>query len=309
MAFFKDALKFAGNTFTSPIRAGIDLFNGKGNPMPTIGGEYDSELFEKAGNAQNWIGRGMLAAGGLALGVGAAGAIGGGGAAAGGAGGGGISGLFGGGGAAAGGQAMNPMVLSSLIQAGAGIIPGAAGMMGQKKRIKNNEPYQAYKSAMGMLDESDAETEAQLGQNYLDTTEGAAIAGRIKQQSMDQRDAINDSADFAGVSDEAKLAGIGKVNESEAMGVSALMSNADRRRQMLLAQRDANRTRRLQSLSQAFNMEQAIRGQNQAAMGQLSRALGGAANTYAMSQYYENPQAPMQPLNLSQAKLGQSYTG
>lgn len=180
------------------------------------------------------------------------------------------------------------LITAAAISALPGLISGISSISGRKKRIAKNEPYQEYKRAADLLSD-EGQINRELGQSYLQSTEGMALSQRIGQGADEQRRFLSNSADFSGVSDEARLAGLNDINEAEGQALAGLAGNADARRRQLLSQRDFNRERRLNALSQMFNMEQAIRGQNQAAVNTLGQGLSGAANSYLLSGYYQNP--------------------
>ena len=196
------------------------------------------------------------------------------------------------------------LVTAAIIGGGASllssVIPSIAGSIGKKKRLKDNKEYQEFRSLSDTLGkQTESEYTNQLAGSYLDSAEGSSISNSIRNTGDMQRQSIMNSADFAGASDEAKLAGIGQVNQAEGLSLSGLAGNADARRQTLLALRDNNRMRRLQSLSQAFGMGQAIRGQNQLSQNNLSQGMQGASDAFMMSQMYK-PQNGQYNMSASQ---------
>ena len=100
--------------------------------------------------------------------------------------------------------------------------------------------------------------------SYLDTTEGMAFSNLINQNSNKQRDILRRDSGLMGLTDEAYLSGLGRINESEGSSLASLVSGADARRSNL-------RSQQMAALSQVLGGEQGLQN---AAQNRFSSAYG-----------------------------------
>jgi hypothetical protein len=111
--------------------------------------------------------------------------------------------------------------LLPLLSAAPGLISGAANPFGARRRRKEEE-----KASSGLSQLSDM-FRGQLEGNYMDTGEAQGAMTGLRQNQADNNRAINSTAATTGMTDEAKIAMMGKNNEATAGGMSNLARSAD----------------------------------------------------------------------------------
>jgi hypothetical protein len=90
---------------------------------------------------------------------------------------------------------------------------------------------------LGFLQRMYGQLTNDAGRSYLDTTEGKAFQSNIKRNSRQAKDRLRNDASLMGLSDEAYLAGLGNVNENQALSFRDLITGSDQRRANLNNQR------------------------------------------------------------------------
>lgn len=165
------------------------------------------------------------------------------------------------------------MALPLIAAAGIQAIPALAGLFGNlfdNKRRKREEG----KASAGVSNLADI-FKAQLGQDYFDSAEGLGAMTEIDENSDEYLDQINATANMGGLTDEARIAMMGKNMKAKQGAYAGLAQNANLWRQ-----------RNLQNyqgvLGQLFGMGATNRRNHQNSMnnivGGMQGAMDGATN-------------------------------
>lgn len=116
----------------------------------------------------------------------------------------------------------------------AAAIPAVTGLIGNlidKKRRKKEEG----KASGGIGDLTDI-FKSQLGQDYFDSSEGLGAMKQIDEESDENLDQINATANVNGLTDEARIALMGKNMKAKQGALGGLSSQASLWRQRTLQQ-------------------------------------------------------------------------
>lgn len=121
------------------------------------------------------------------------------------------------------------MALPLLAAAGIQALPAVAGFVGNlfdRKRRKREEG----KASAGISNLADV-FKQQLGSNYFNTAEGTNAMREIDENAMEQTDQINATANMSGMTDEARIAMMGKNMKAKQGAYAGLAGNSDLWRQ------------------------------------------------------------------------------
>lgn len=124
------------------------------------------------------------------------------------------------------------MPLPLLAMAGIQAIPAVTGFIGNlidKKRRKREEG----KASQGISNLADIYKQ-QLGQDYFQSAEGMGAMQQIDENASEQSDMINATANVNGLTDEARIAMMGKNNKAKQAGYGNLAQGANLWRQRQL---------------------------------------------------------------------------
>jgi hypothetical protein len=124
------------------------------------------------------------------------------------------------------------MPLPLLAAAGIQAIPAVTGFIGNlfdKKRRKKEE----NKASQGISNLADIYKQ-QLGQDYYQSAEGRGAMNMIDEESDENADMINATANVNGLTDEARIAMMGKNNKARMGGYGNLAQGANLWRQRQL---------------------------------------------------------------------------
>jgi hypothetical protein len=170
-----------------------------------------------------------------------------------------------------------PLPLLPLIAAAPGIVSGVANVFGAKRRRAEEQ-----KASAGISQLSDVFS-SQLKGNYMDTAEASGAMNAMKNQHQENNQMIDATAAQSGMTDEAKIAMMGRNNQATAGGMSNMAQSADLWRSRLLNQKQG-------ALGNLFQVGQANRQNfNQSlsnVVNPLAQGLGGAINAGAFDDAY-----------------------
>lgn len=159
-------------------------------------------------------------------------------------------------------MAIDPITLSLLISGGTALMQGAGNQIVGNPRNRNKQrrrdlkqtteqanilfdtQYGNVSNEMQGIDQSleqlgeqyadlrnlDGQFAKQLGKSYLDTTEGKAILGNIRNNTRKSKDKLRNDSSLMGLSEESYIAGLGRINEAEGGATSGLAANANNNR-------------------------------------------------------------------------------
>lgn len=157
-------------------------------------------------------------------------------------------------------MAIAPMLAAAGVAGLSNIFTGIFGGIDRKKRrkrLQNN--YGQIGDQFGQLGDQYGQLNNQfgnqiyginseLGQSYLNTAEGSSFANRIGNTATNQRRSLGNMAGLSGISDEAFVSGLGRINQGEGQAMSNLSQNAEQRRRFLLSMRSQLGNQRMNAL-------------------------------------------------------------
>jgi len=160
-------------------------------------------------------------------------------------------------------------MLPLLAAAAPGIISGVASLFGAKRRRREEE------NATNQIKQLSDVFNQQLSGGYFNTNEAKGAITQIEDNQRQNQQAIFNSAASSGMTDEAKIAMMGRNNEATANAMGGLAQNADLWRSRLLNQKQGT----LQNLYQIGqnnrkNFNESIAN----IVNPLSESLGSAMN-------------------------------
>jgi hypothetical protein len=161
------------------------------------------------------------------------------------------------------------------IQAAPALI-GLFGNMLDKKRRQSQEG----KAAGGFSQLTDV-LKGQLGQSYLGSTEGMGLMKEIDQNADSQMDQVMATANMSGMTDEAKIAMMGKVMAGKQNAYAGLARNSDIFRQRNLQNYQG-------ALSSLFQAGMANRQMQQNSLNNITQGLGGAIGGMTNAGVFDN---------------------
>lgn len=119
--------------------------------------------------------------------------------------------------------------MSGLGAFGLGVAPGIFGLLANKQdQARRNA--QEGRAAAGFSKLTDI-LQGRLGQSYLGSTEGMGLMKEIDQNASSQMDQVNAMANMSGLTDEAKIAMMGRVMSGKQNAYAGLARNEDLFRQ------------------------------------------------------------------------------
>lgn len=163
-------------------------------------------------------------------------------------------------------------LLPIALAAAPGLIGGVANLFGAKRRKKEEQ-----KASSGISQLADI-FDQQLTGDYFDTGEAKGAITEITKNQQENNNAINSTASSTGMTDEARIAMMGKNNQATATGFSNLAQMAALWRSRLLNQKQG-------ALSNLYQIGQQNR-QNfnnslSAVLNPMSSAIGAGMNAGA----------------------------
>lgn len=123
------------------------------------------------------------------------------------------------------------MALPALLAAAPALISGVSQLFGNKRRKREEE-----KATAGMSRMSDIFSE-QLEGDYMDTSEATGAMTQIDQNQQDNLAQINANSATQGLTDEARIAMMGRSQQATSGAIGGLAKSADLWRQRLLQQK------------------------------------------------------------------------
>lgn len=182
------------------------------------------------------------------------------------------------------------MALPLLAAAGIQALPAVAGFVGNlfdRKRRKREEG----KASAGISNLADV-FKQQLGSNYFNTAEGTNAMREIDENAMEQTDQINATANMSGMTDEARIAMMGKNMKAKQGAYAGLAGNSDLWRQRNLQNYGG-------ALGQLFQVGMANRQNTnnsiQNIVGGMQGGIDGAMNTGAFDSWFGKGTGSFQP--------------
>jgi hypothetical protein len=173
------------------------------------------------------------------------------------------------------------MALPLLAQAGIMAAPAIAGFAGNlfdRKRRRGQED----KAAAGISNLADV-FKQQLGQNYFNTAEGTNAMREIDEDSQNNLNQINATANMSGMTDEARIAMLGKNMKAKSGALAGLSGNSDLWRQRNLQNYGG-------ALGQLFQVGMANRQNTQNSLnnivGGMQGGIDGAMNVGAFDSWF-----------------------
>lgn len=161
------------------------------------------------------------------------------------------------------------------IQAAPALI-GLFGNMLDKKRRESQEG----KAAGGFSQLTDV-LKGQLGQSYLGSTEGMGLMKEIDQNANSQMDQATATANMSGLTDEARIAMMGKIMAGKQNAYAGLARNSDLFRQRNLANYQG-------ALSSLFQAGMANRQLQQNSLNNITGAAGTAVDGMTNAGVFDN---------------------
>ncbi|MDR7130330.1 hypothetical protein J2X69_002680 [Algoriphagus sp. 4150] len=122
------------------------------------------------------------------------------------------------------------MALPLIAAALPSVIGGISNLIGSGKRKREEEKASASQSQLVEMFKS------QLGQSYFDSAEGMGASTQIQQNQQDMNNQINTTANINGLTDEARIAMMGKNNMATAGAYADLSKAGDFWRQRNMQQ-------------------------------------------------------------------------
>jgi hypothetical protein len=121
------------------------------------------------------------------------------------------------------------LAASAAIQGAPALLGGIASLTG-KNKYKEDDEYKKYNSLYKTLSEENAKP-------YLETSGAKSVLAAIREANDRRIKRITAASAVNGLTDEAKVAAMGNVQEGEAQAISGLSGNADQYRKDNLNQR------------------------------------------------------------------------
>jgi hypothetical protein len=136
----------------------------------------------------------------------------------------------------------------------------------------------------GLFNQDRQDIQGELNTNFLDTEEGMTFLNAINQGSTDQRRQLAGMGALGGLTDEAKIAGMGQINESQGRAITGLNQGANARKMGLRGLRSQVGNQQMNILSNIFNSkrmaEQDFMQGNSAFMQGVGQPLNQAASNF-----------------------------
>lgn len=167
-------------------------------------------------------------------------------------------------------MAIAPLVMAGLTAA-PGLISGINGLLG-KDKYKKDEQYQQYQSLYNTLNK-------EIAKPYMETSGAQSVLAALREANKRQIRKVTAAQAINGMTDEAKIGAMGRVNEGEALAISSLGANADNYRQGLLSQKN-------NTLSAMFDIKNNIRSRSNKNSSNIGNMLNQGISGYLMSDGY-----------------------
>lgn len=178
-------------------------------------------------------------------------------------------------------------LLPLLLTAAPGMISGVANLFWAKRRRQEED-----KATAGISQLADIFRQ-QLSGDYFDTAEAQGAMTGILQNQQQNQNAINSTAASTGMTDEARIAMMGRNNEATAGGMSDLARSADLWRSRLLNQHQG-------ALSNLYQVGQQNRQNFNNSLSNilnpLSEGIAGGFNSGAFDSLFKK-EAPVQGIS------------
>lgn len=157
---------------------------------------------------------------------------------------------------------MDPITLSMLgkgvASAAPGLLTGLAGLLDRGPRRRRIEKQYGgitknMQALSGQFGQDRQDIQGELNTNFLDTEEGMSFLNAINQGSTDQRRQLAGMGALGGLTDEARIAGMGQINQGQGRAISGLNQGAQARKMGLRGQRSQVGNQQMNTLSNLFN--------------------------------------------------------
>lgn len=158
-------------------------------------------------------------------------------------------------------------------------VPALIGLVGNlfdRKRQKNEEG----KASKGFSSLTDI-LQGKLGQSYLNSAEGMGLMKEIDQNADSQMDQLTAMSNVSGMTDEARIAMMGKVLSGKQNAYAGLSRNEDLFRQRNLQNYQG-------ALANLFQAGQWNRANKQQSLSNITQGLGGAVDGMTNAGVFDN---------------------